>query len=134
MSGGSFDYKQYVVDEIADRIEQEVIESGKPIPESAWNYYDMQYYKEHPEEAVHYAYPDATLRRMEEAVYILKKAAIYAKRVDWLLAGDDGEETFEERLSKELAELDANSKIGENGERYYIIDRSKDPYAEETDE
>ena len=131
MSGGHFDYQQYRINDIADSIEQKVIESGKPIPESRWDYWDRQHYKEHPEDAVKYAYPESILRRFEEAVYALKKAAIYAQRVDWLLSGDDGEESFEERLKKELAELDSKSKMGENGVMYYVIDRTKDPYEDD---
>lgn len=33
---------------------------------------------------------------------LLEIAQIYAQRIDYLLAGDDGEETFQERLDKEL--------------------------------
>ena len=131
MSGGYFSYEQYRINDICDGIEREVVKSGKPIPEKEWDYYDRQYYKEHPEEAVNYAYPDPVLRRFEEAVYALKKAAIYAQRVDWLLSGDDGEESFERRLQEELAELDSKSKMGENGVMYYVVDRTKDPYEDD---
>lgn len=131
MSGGHWDNQQWHIDNIADGIEQEVIMSGKPIPRQRWEYWQMEHFKEHPEDAVNYAYPESTLRRMEEAVYALKRAAIYAQRVDYLLCGDDGEESFEERLQKELAELDSKSKMGENGVMYYVIDRSKDPYEDD---
>jgi TFIIF-interacting CTD phosphatase-like protein len=33
---------------------------------------------------------------------ILRKAEIYAQRMDWYLAGDDGEDSFLERLEDEL--------------------------------
>lgn len=131
MSGGHFDYQQYRIDDIVDSIEQEVIKSGKPIPEKAMDYYDRQYYKEHPEEAVYYDYPEPILRRFEESVYALKKAAIYAQRVDWLLSGDDSEESFEKRLREELAELESQSKTGDNGEKYFVIDRTQNPYADD---
>ena len=128
MSGGHFDYRQYDIEYIADNIEQEVITSGKPIPRNRWKYWQFERFTEHPEEAVNYAYPEPVLRRLEEAVYALKRAQIYAQRVDWLLSGDDGEESFEERLQKELAELDSKSKMGENGVMYYVIDRNQNPY------
>lgn len=130
MSGGRFDYKQWHIGNIADQIEQEVILSGKPIPKQRWQYWEIDRFREHPEEAVNYAYPESTLRLMEEAVYALRAAAIYAQRVDYLLSGDDGEESFEERLQEELAELNKKSKVGENGVRYIPIDRTKDPYEE----
>jgi hypothetical protein len=131
MSGGAFDYQQFHLIDIADSIEHEVIESGKPIPEDRWEFWQRQYYKDHPEEAFHYDYPESVLRRFEEAVYAVKRAHIYAQRVDWLLSGDDGENSFEERLKKELAELDSKSKMGENGVMYYVIDRNKNPYEDE---
>lgn len=127
MSGGAFEYEQWHIENIANQIEQEVIESGKPIPKIRWSYYEVQEYKETHKQPMKYAYPESTLRRLEEAVYALKRAAIYAQRTDWLLSGDDGEESFEERLQKELAELDLKSKMGENGVMYYVIDRDKEP-------
>lgn len=131
MSGGHWDNQQWHIDNIADGIEQEVITSGKPIPRSRWGYYERQEYEETHKQPMNYAYPEPTLRRMEEAVYALKRASIYAQRTDYLLSGDDGEESFEERLSKELAELDSKSKMGENGVMYYVIDRGKDPYEDD---
>lgn len=131
MSGGRFSYKQWHINNIADQIEQEVILSGKPIPKQKWSYYERQEFEETHEHPMNYAYPDSVLRRMEEAVYALRAAAIYAQRVDYLLSGDDGEESFEERLSKELSELNSKSKMGENGVMYFVIDRTKDPYAED---
>lgn len=131
MSGGKFSYKQWHIDNIANQIEQEVILSGKPIPKQNWSYYERQEFEETHKHPMNYAYPDSVLRRMEEAVYALRAAAIYAQRVDYLLSGDDGEESFEERLSKELSELNSKSKMGENGVMYFVIDRTKDPYAED---
>ena len=131
MSGGRFDYKQWHIGNIADQIEQEVIVSGKPIPKSKWDYFERQEYEETHKQPMNYAFPDEVLRRMEEAVYALRKAAIYAQRVDYLLCSDDGEECFEERLKKELAELDSKSKMGENGVMYYVVDRAKDPYEDD---
>ena len=131
MSGGRFSYKQWHIENIADQIEQEVIMSGKPIPRNRWDYHERQEYEETHKQPMNYAYPESVLRRMEEAVYALKRAAIYAQRTDYLLSGDDGEECFEERLKKELAELDSKSKMGENGVMYYVIDREKDPYEDD---
>jgi hypothetical protein len=43
---------------------------------------------------------------MKEAVKALKIAQVYAQRVDWLLSGDDGEESFLSRLDDELKKLE----------------------------
>jgi hypothetical protein len=42
---------------------------------------------------------------MKEGIEALKRAQIYAHRIDWLLSGDDGEESFLRRLEEELNEL-----------------------------
>ena len=131
MSGGKFDYKQWHIGNIADNIEQEVIMSGKPIPRNRWDYNERQEYEETHKQPMNYAYPKSVLRRMEEAIYALRRAAIYAQRTDYLLSGDDSEECFMERLKKELAELDSKSKMGENGVMYYVVDRAKDPYEDD---
>lgn len=50
-------------------------------------------------------YPDYTPETIQEfrnAVKILKKASIYAQRIDWLISGDDSEESFHKRLKEEL--------------------------------
>ena len=42
---------------------------------------------------------------MKKGLIALKVAAIYAQRIDWLLSGDDGEESFKRRLKEELDAL-----------------------------
>lgn len=60
-------------------------------------YEDGEYYSE---------YTDETIQIFKDAVKILRKAAIYAQRIDWLLSGDDGEESLKERLEEELKKLE----------------------------
>ena len=60
-------------------------------------YEDGEYYPEYTEE---------TIQIFKDAVKILRKAAIYANRIDWLLSGDDGEDNLKERLEEELKELE----------------------------
>lgn len=120
MSGGRFSYDQYKIGQIADEIEQEVINSGKPIPENKLD----SWQREHPEEAVNAEWPESVLRKMEEAIYALRKAAIFAQRIDYLLCCDDGIETFFKRLDKELKELDEKAARGENGLLYIPVDRT----------
>ena len=47
----------------------------------------------------------------KKGLKILKTAAIYAQRIDWLLSGDDGEESFKERLKEELDDLESKPLI-----------------------
>lgn len=52
-----------------------------------------------------YGYSKETIKEFKKAVKYLKKAQIYAQRIDWLLSGDDGEETFHKRLKEDLEKL-----------------------------
>jgi hypothetical protein len=108
MSGGAFEYSQYKIGYIADQIEETVIKNGvkktpEDLKEEGWR--DPDWYKKYPEDLFHYKYPDEVIEKMKEAVKALKIAQIYAQRVDWLLSGDDGEESFLRRLEEELNEL-----------------------------
>lgn len=45
---------------------------------------------------------DSTLEIMKEAYRQLRIAEIYAQRMDWMMSGDDSEETLQKRLQREL--------------------------------
>ena len=51
------------------------------------------------------------LEEFKKGLEILKKAAIYTQRIDWLLSGDDGEDSFKRRLKEELDELESKPLI-----------------------
>lgn len=54
-------------------------------------------------------YPDYTAKTIAEfrkGVEILKKASVYAQRIDWFISGDDGEDSFHKRLEEELKALE----------------------------
>ena len=54
--------------------------------------------------------PDV-VEEFKKGLKILKMASIYAQRIDWLLSGDDGEDSFKKRLKEELAELESKPLI-----------------------
>ena len=81
MSGGRFLYKQYEIDAIAEEVRKEIEENE-------------------------YEFCESTLAKFKEGYICLKKAALYAQRIDWLLSGDDDEEAFAERLAEQLEELE----------------------------
>jgi len=87
MSGGHFDYDQHKIGYIAEAIEILIAQEENPD--------DPEYTN---------GFNDKTLGEFRNAVMFLKLAAIYAQRIDWLVCGDDGEETFHERLKADLAE------------------------------
>jgi hypothetical protein len=108
MSGGAFEYTQYNITMIADEIEKEIERNGRAktreeLKSEGWR--DDDWYNKYPEDLNYYKYPDEVIEKFKEGVDILRKAYIYAQRIDWLLSGDDGEETFIERLKQELNKL-----------------------------
>jgi hypothetical protein len=107
MSGGAFDYNQYKIGYIADQIDEVIVKNGleKTPEELKEHWIDPDWYKKYPEDLFHYKYPDEVIEKMKEAVKVLKIAQVYAQRVDWLLSGDDGEESFLRRLDEDLDKL-----------------------------
>ena len=95
MSGGHFDYKQHDIDDIADTIEAILRRKGCLNFTGQWGREDF--------------YP-RTIERFEIAIETLRRAAIMAHRIDWLLSGDDGEDTFAEIWDRDLDELQAKNK------------------------
>jgi hypothetical protein len=109
MSGGAFDYNQYKICYIAEQIEEVIIKNGvkktpEEIKDEGWR--DDSWYEKYPEDKFHYKYPDEVIEKMKEAVKSLKIAQEYAQRVDWLLSGDDGEESFLRRLDENLKKIE----------------------------
>lgn len=109
MSGGRFDYNQYVMKTIAESIQDEIDKSGKP-KEKSQLWYEESWYKKYPEDLINHKYSPEVIEKFKEAIYFLEKAYIYAHRVDWLLSGDDGEETFLKRLKEDLDEKIKSTK------------------------
>jgi hypothetical protein len=79
MSGGTFNYQQNVLLDIADTLSQEI-------------------------KANDGCYKPETIDAFRLGVELIEMAYIYAQRIDWLLSGDDGEDDFHERLKDELKE------------------------------
>jgi hypothetical protein len=104
MSGGTFDYKQYQISNIIDTIERYIERNGrKRQDEELWQSAD--WYEKYPEDLYYYAYPDEVIEQFKIGVQKLKEAQVYAQRIDWLLACDDGEDSFLERLKEDLSKI-----------------------------
>lgn len=110
MSGGHFNYDQYKIGYIADEIEKYIERNGRPKTRKELAdepYFGADYYKEFPEALNHYEYPEEVIEKFKEAVKALRVAEIHAHRVDWLLSGDDDEDSFLRRLQEELERVKA---------------------------
>jgi hypothetical protein len=92
MSGGAFDYWQYHISQIADQIEGYIV-NNNDLSLDEWGTPRGREYS--PE----------TVKRFKEGLFALRLAFIYAQRIDWLISGDDGENTFHQRLNRELDEI-----------------------------
>ncbi len=79
MSGGHFDYAQYNIDQAADNLEQVI---------------------NHPEE--YGSYSSTTLTEFRRGLSLLRLAAIYLHRIDYLISCDDNESSFHSRLQENL--------------------------------
>ena len=80
MSGGAFDYVQF-------RLQHEAIDELKRIINENVN--DKKY-------------SDDTIEKFKIGLNSLELALIYLNRIDWLVSGDDSENTFHQRLSEDL--------------------------------
>jgi hypothetical protein len=92
MSGGHFNYQQYQLQMIAEEIE-ELIEKNDCNDENQWG------------DVIGHHYSRETMREFDKAVSLLKQAYVYTQRIDWLVSGDDGEDSFHRRLADELAKV-----------------------------
>jgi hypothetical protein len=73
---------------------------------------DNQEYEEFADGKWHYEIDDPeVLEEFKKGLKILKMAAIYAQRIDWLLSCDDGEDSFKRRLKEELDELESKPLV-----------------------
>ena len=92
MSGGHFDYNQHRITDIADEV-QSLVESNDSNEPNEWGGFKGNHYSEE------------TVKRFKQAVVVLRMAHCMAQRIDWLVSGDGGEETFHKRLNEELAHI-----------------------------
>lgn len=113
MSGGRFDYAQNRISDIYTEIEDYI--DGHPLDEEdercfledRWLEEDEDKYvrKHHHTMPNKYDLSKETIKEFKKGIELLKKAQVYAQRIDYLLSGDDGEDNFHLRLKEDLANL-----------------------------
>lgn len=92
MSGGHFNYKQHTLLDMADDIGSEILNNDST-KKNEWG------------DNIGNRYSPETIAEFEVARKVLKLAYVYTQRIDWLLSGDDGEDSFHKRLQAQLKEL-----------------------------
>lgn len=93
MSGGHFNYNQFQIQQIADEVEQLILDNDS---DEKNQYGDVK--------GCHFA-PE-TIAEFQKGLKILRQAYVYAQRIDWLVSADDGEDSFHSRLKNELGKLE----------------------------
>ena len=84
MSGSYFEYEQYHTQDIIEKREETKVKV------------------ENGEEYYEYDRKQELLQEISNGLDYLNLAGIYTQRLDWLFSGDDGEDSFFERLEEEL--------------------------------
>ncbi len=92
MSGGRYEYIQHRIDDVAEDIEN-IIKTNH-----------SKELNEYGDEIGRHFSRD-TLENMVIGLAIIKMAAVYIHRIDYLMSGDDGEESFKRRLRGDLEKL-----------------------------
>jgi hypothetical protein len=93
MSGGHFDYKQYQLEYIADEIEHIILSND--LQEKDVNGCSLGWH-----------FSPETIEKFKLGRMTLLLAQIYVQRIDWLVSGDDGEDSFHRRLGDDIDALD----------------------------
>jgi hypothetical protein len=92
MSGGRFGYSQHRLKEMVEEIETIIQNNGV---KDQWGYIDIAD-----------NFSEETLQEFRNGIVALKRAYVYAQRIDWLVSSDDSEEGFHVRLKHDLKGLE----------------------------
>lgn len=95
MSGGYFEYQQYHIQDIIEKLEETKVKI------------------ENDEEYHQYDRKEELLQEISNGIDYLNLAQIYTQRLDWLFSGDDGEDSFFERLREDIDKF-WEKELGEN--------------------
>lgn len=68
-------------------------------------YTEEVYLNDDGEEIYQPEYSEETINEFKNAIRNLRMAQVYAQRVDWLISGDDGEDSFHRRLAEDLTNI-----------------------------
>ena len=86
MSGGAFEYQDIRLDDIADVLRTKIAKCRK-----GHEYND---------------YPERFLNEMIAVYRKTRELKVILQRIDWVLSGDDGVDTYFQRLVEDLNDLD----------------------------
>lgn len=109
MSGGHFDYIQFRLNDVIEELEEIITNNGKEYTEEElkefYPFADSDYFDKYPYQKFRTKHEENVIEEFKRGLIAIKKANVYIQRIDWLLSGDDGEESFFERLKEDLNEI-----------------------------
>jgi hypothetical protein len=111
MSGGHFDYQQFRIDNVANEILDVIRENEDGYvynDKTSYGYDDNGEITDKPEGWQRFS--DEALRKIKEGYRICRMAFAYANRIDYLVSGDDGEDSFHKRLRGDLEKIELDIK------------------------
>jgi hypothetical protein len=88
MSGRQFEYKQFLVGDIIDSLEELINKKNEDEYGYEWA-----------------CFSDETIEECKTAIKLLEEARVYLCRIDWLVKGYDDEANFLKRLAYDLQNL-----------------------------
>lgn len=93
MSGGFFNYEDRRLEDMANTLRLEIaLCRQKPSWSDDWD-----------------TYSDAFIEEMSKAYNMLVEARVRLHRLDWVLSGDDGEDTYFHKTPEELAAIEPDN-------------------------
>jgi hypothetical protein len=102
MSGGTFNYHEMHIEGMADYVRRTYLKHKSREWVEFVQTQKCKWFKPYSKE---------TLKVLKKAYKVLRIAYIYAKCIDYLEAGDYGEEDFKENLDYKIGELSQEMKI-----------------------
>ena len=93
MSGGYFEYRQYHIQDIIEKLEETKVKI------------------ENDEEYFRYKDKDLLLEDISNTIDYFDIAQVYLHRLDWLFSGDDGEDTYFKNLDEDIANYLENQEL-----------------------
>ena len=98
MSGGAFNYSQHKILDMIDRLNELVLSNESEVKD-AWG------------DPVGRFYSKETIEEFNTAIRVLNDAYTYSHRIDWLISGDDSEESFHRLLKEDLIITSKDQKM-----------------------
>lgn len=112
MSGGTWDYVQYRIEEVLDTLREYIRDAKKRYTEEEIKANPHLFWVEPGDYKNYIEGDDETIEIFKEGLVTVAKSIVYIQRLDWFLAGDDGIDSFKRRLKEELSEIDDKAADG----------------------